>query len=271
MRVDIVDCQVYAGAKRLVGRRISTRDYANIVSRMKAWARLPSTRHAVLHAFRLLYHVLVDPRRRFAAVGHVASTSATDGRHHSSYYTPVPQPTYHDYHHHQQQRPSAMDSLGYRTYYSCRADSDPHRPWIMYYAVLCIWSFVMAYVPASDQHAASTTSQPPYRPPPPMAASPFPKDPRSNNNNNYRIHAILANHMPPDHSGGPPSVAEYLGRVAERPELDDDTAATLRYGLPGLLDEMREILAEAHWELLQEARDRLGECKRILLSGGGET
>ncbi|KAK1673360.1 fungal-specific transcription factor domain-containing protein [Colletotrichum godetiae] len=109
LHVDIVDCQVYAGAKRLVGRKVSTRDHANAVARMRTWSNAPSTRHAVLHAFKLLYKVLVDhktPKRRTSSFG------------------ALPEPV--------------------SVYYSCRSESDPHRPWIMYYAALTIWSFVQA-------------------------------------------------------------------------------------------------------------------------------
>ncbi|KAK1974534.1 fungal-specific transcription factor domain-containing protein [Colletotrichum cereale] len=109
LHVDIVDCQVYAGAKYLVGRKVSTRDHSNAVARMRTWSSAPSTRHAVLHAFKLLYRVLVDqrgPKRRTSSFGS------------------LPEPV--------------------SVFYTCRSEPDPHRPWIMYYAVLTIWSFVQA-------------------------------------------------------------------------------------------------------------------------------
>ncbi|KAH0429074.1 hypothetical protein CcaCcLH18_08701 [Colletotrichum camelliae] len=109
LHVDIVDCQVYAGAKRLVGRKVSTRDHSNAVARMRTWSNAPSTRQAVLHSFKLLYRVLVDqrgPKRRTSSYG--------------SLHEPV------------------------SVFYSCRTEPDPHRPWIMYYAALTIWSFVQA-------------------------------------------------------------------------------------------------------------------------------
>ncbi|KAK2748805.1 hypothetical protein CKAH01_18036 [Colletotrichum kahawae] len=109
LHVDIVDCQVYAGGKRLVGRKVSTRDHSNAVARMRTWSNAPSTRQAVLHSFKLLYRVLVDqrgPKRRTSSYG--------------SLHEPV------------------------AVFYSCRTEPDPHRPWIMYYAALTIWSFVQA-------------------------------------------------------------------------------------------------------------------------------
>jgi hypothetical protein len=113
--VNIIDCQVFAGAKRLIGRKISTRDYSNVVSRMRVWSAQPSTRHAVLHAFKLLNWALADPRQR--------------------------KTLYHN---------GNTDSFGCQ--YSCRTDPDPHRPWIMYYATLAIWSYVRAQTsPTSPQ------------------------------------------------------------------------------------------------------------------------
>ncbi|KAF4813515.1 Zinc finger protein klf1 [Colletotrichum tropicale] len=109
LHVDIVDCQVYAGAKRLVGRKVSTRDHSNAVARMRTWSNAASTRQAVLHSFKLLYRVLVDqrgPKRRTSSFGS------------------LPEPV--------------------SVFYSCRTEPDPHRPWIMYYAALTIWSFVQA-------------------------------------------------------------------------------------------------------------------------------
>ena len=126
LHADIVDCQVFAGVRRLLGRRVSARDHANAVKRMGAWAKQSSTRHAVLHAFRLLYSVLVEPypRRRNSAAPALRDA-------------PPPPP------------PAIQ--------YSIRNEQDPHRPWIMYYAVLVIWAFVQAL------------GQPPL---PPVAQSP---------------------------------------------------------------------------------------------------
>lgn len=59
--VDILDCQMLSGSRRLVSRRVSGRDYANAVQRMKAWAPSPQARSAVWHAFRFLHAVLVAP------------------------------------------------------------------------------------------------------------------------------------------------------------------------------------------------------------------
>ncbi|KAL1893609.1 hypothetical protein Sste5346_006440 [Sporothrix stenoceras] len=189
LHVDIVDCQVYAGAKKLLSRKVSSRDYTNVVSRMKAWAKQASTRHAILHAFRLLYQVLVDPRGR-----------GTD---------------------------PSRTSTSFSDTYSIKTEADPHRPWIMYYAALSIWSFVRA--------VGKTLPRQVVRPP---------------------AGSLVAYQR----------VVAYLARVAERHELDETTAdlAPLADGLPDLLDYLQAVFAEAHSELLQEAHVRLQTCREIM-------
>jgi len=202
LHVDIIDCQVYAGARRLLGQKVSTRDYANVVSRMKTWATLASTRHAILHAFKLLYRVLVDQRkgeRKRPSPG--ASTL---------HLPPIESQTY-----------------------SCRSEPDPHRPWIMYYAALSIWAFVVAL---SGTHSQA------QRPRQLAGLGPV---------NNYRL------------------VVDYLSRVASMNELGESAAATLGDGLPDLLDCLHRILAEAHSELLKEAHARLKICRDLLVNGQG--
>jgi hypothetical protein len=188
LHVDIVDCQVYAGAKRLLSRKVSSRDYTNVVSRMKAWAKQASTRHAILHAFRLLYRVLVDPRGRGTDLVKTASFS------------------------------SSSDT------YSIKTEADPHRPWIMYYAALSIWSFVRAVGQPLVRRRSQTG---------PAQGVPYQR------------------------------VVAYLARVAERHELDE-AVANLADGLPDLLDCLQAVFAEAHSELLQEAHVRLQTCREIM-------
>lgn len=194
--VDIIDCQVYAGAKRILGRKVSARDHTNATKRMVAWAKLGSTRHAIYHAFKLLHRVLVEPtpsRRR-------TQSHSMGGE---------------------------VDGTAVR--YSIRNEPDPHRPWIMYFAVLTIWSFVQA-MGRSVGKPLSLLS-------PNMGSTPHSR------------------------------MAEYLSRVAVLPELDERSAGLLHDGLPDLLDVMVGILDEADTELLVEARDRLRACKDIILGG----
>ncbi|KAL2176463.1 fungal-specific transcription factor domain-containing protein [Thermothelomyces heterothallicus CBS 202.75] len=211
LHVDIVDCQVYAGAKRLLGRKVSVRDYTNVVARTRVWTSLPSTSHAVLHAFRLLHRVLVDPRRGASAVDRDRSDIGSGA-------VIIPPPEVH--------------------IYSCRNDPDPHRPWVMYYAALSIWSFVRAVSRQDSLH-----------------------EPRSQSGTSFRPGKPL----PVDHQ----RLAAYLSEIASLPELTENAVTSLRNGLPDLLDALRSVFAEAHSELLQEAQVRLRMCKEMLLNSAG--
>ncbi|KAI1802647.1 fungal-specific transcription factor domain-containing protein [Daldinia bambusicola] len=195
--IDIVDCQVYTGAKRLLGRKVSTRDYTNVVARMSVWSNQMTTRHAILHAFKLLHRILVDPRQK---------------RNNGYPNTPI-------------------DTHGIQ--YSCRRDPDPHRPWIMYYATLSIWSFVRALTHSRDQ---SNTLRP------------FPPQLQRNTTNVY----------------------DYLCKVTKLSDLDTSTTnlqANLQDGLSNLLDTIGTLTSESPSELLKEACGRLDACKHMLYHG----
>ncbi|KAK3328208.1 fungal-specific transcription factor domain-containing protein [Cercophora scortea] len=201
LHVDIVDCQVYAGAKRLLGRKVSVRDYTNVVARMKGWATLPSTRHAVLHAFKLLHRVLVEPRR-----------STVDRKRHE---------------------PSGVILPPMEYIYSCRNEPDPHRPWIMYYAALAIWSFVRAV----SRHDSL-------------------QDPS--------VHSNIPSRLVKPVSFNSNRVVDYLSSIARLNELDEATSVRLGDGLSDLLDCLHAIFDNAQSELLQEAHERLRMCKEML-------
>jgi hypothetical protein len=219
-RVDIIGFQIFAGSRRVLGRKVSARDRANIHSRMEGWACLPSTRHAVFHAFKLLHRVLVDPRR-----SHATEWDRIQNENHGV----------------------GLPSVESQTY-SIQKETE----WIMYYAALCIWSFVMALKrrnhsqhgshphqePVSSYHQASSSSLHSW-PPKPMSTT-------------YG------------------RVVEYLTSVAKLSELSEPVIGTLADGLPDLLDTLRSILSEAHPELLQEAHERLKVCKELLLARQAE-
>ncbi|OTA68093.1 hypothetical protein K449DRAFT_345386 [Hypoxylon sp. EC38] len=189
--VDIIDCQVYAGAKRLLGRKVSTRDYANVVNRMSTWSAQPTTRRAILHAFKLLHRILVDPRQK-----------------NSNGYT--------------------NNVVGmYGIHYSCRRDPDPHRPWIMYYATLSLWSFVRARTQSRD---------------PSNTLRPFPQQLQRSTT----------------------GILDYLSKVTKPSELE---SANLQDGLPNLLDAIGALASESPSELLKEACGRLEMCKHMLYHG----
>ncbi|KAF2733307.1 hypothetical protein EJ04DRAFT_274849 [Polyplosphaeria fusca] len=60
MHVDIVDCQIYAGATRLLGRSITPQDYNGAQRRMKEqWAPTARARDATFYALRFLSKVMI--------------------------------------------------------------------------------------------------------------------------------------------------------------------------------------------------------------------
>lgn len=125
MHVDIVDCQIYARAKRLLGRAIGTQDLHGAQRRMKdTWAPSAKARDAAYYALKFLTSVLLSE-----------GPSAGGG---------TPQPNGHG----QADEP-----------YSARDDLLLNRPWVLYFSALVVWCYghalegpcPRAAVPASRQ------------------------------------------------------------------------------------------------------------------------
>ncbi|KAE8450565.1 hypothetical protein EG329_006296 [Mollisiaceae sp. DMI_Dod_QoI] len=107
MHVDIVDCQIFARAKRLLGRTIGTQDLNSAQRRMKDnWAPTAKARDATWYALRFLCDVLLPKE------------SVTSGMH-ASYDDPPFE-------------------------YSARDDSLLNRPWVLYFAALIVWCYGFA-------------------------------------------------------------------------------------------------------------------------------
>lgn len=101
MHVSIVDCQIFARARRLLGRRIGPRDLFSAQRRIKEiWAPTAKARDATWYALRFLQIVLLP------------DASGTLGA------------------------PSNFESV-----YSARNDIVLNRPWVLYFAALVVWSY----------------------------------------------------------------------------------------------------------------------------------
>ncbi|KAK3944896.1 zinc finger protein klf1 [Diplogelasinospora grovesii] len=101
MHVDIVDCQIFARAKRLLGRAIGTQDLNSAQRRMKdIWAPSAKARDATFYALKFLHSVMIadDP-----------------GTPKSGSYPDEP--------------------------YSARDDVLLNRPWVLYFAALVVWCY----------------------------------------------------------------------------------------------------------------------------------
>jgi hypothetical protein len=121
--VDVVDCQIFAGAERLLGRSISPRDYAAAKDKMtERWATKASARDATFYALKFLSKVLIPDDTS------PVSSNATG-------------------------RPSNSSTNGLATglsggitdpsdpTYSARDDFLLNRPWVMYVAALVVWCY----------------------------------------------------------------------------------------------------------------------------------
>jgi hypothetical protein len=103
MHVDIVDCQIYAGANRLLGRSITPQDYNGAQRRMKeAWAPTARARDAVFYALQFLSNVMLSEEHGMGPSGRSVQTV-------------------------------------YK--YSARDDCLLNRPWVLYFATLIVWSY----------------------------------------------------------------------------------------------------------------------------------
>ncbi|KAL8838211.1 MAG: hypothetical protein Q9170_002201 [Blastenia crenularia] len=103
--VDIVSCQIFARAKRLLGRTTLPSDYTNHSRRIKEqWAPKPSARDATFYALKFLAQVL---------------TPDTAGL----------------------RRSASEAGMGGPTAYSARDDFLINRPWVVYVAALIVWSY----------------------------------------------------------------------------------------------------------------------------------
>lgn len=106
MHVDIVDCQIFARAKRLLGRAIGNQDLSSAQRRMKdSWAPTAKARDATFYALKFLTSVLVADE---------TGSSASDGY-----------------------RPTGES-------YVARDDVLLNRPWVLYFAVLVVWCYGFA-------------------------------------------------------------------------------------------------------------------------------
>lgn len=107
MHVDIVDCQIFARAKRLLGRAIGSQDLSSAQRRMKdLWAPSAKARDATFYAAKFLCSVLLPD----------------DANSHADNYS------------HQ---------AGIITYLA-RDDVLLNRPWVLYFAALVVWCYGFA-------------------------------------------------------------------------------------------------------------------------------
>lgn len=105
MHVDVVSCQIFAKAGRLLGRTTLPSDYTIAQKRIRDnWAPRPSARHATFYALKFLSQVLMPD----SASPH---------------------------------RGADVNGLEGLCPYSARDDFLLNRPWVLYFASLIVWSY----------------------------------------------------------------------------------------------------------------------------------
>ena len=60
LHVDIIECQIYAGAKRLLGRSVTRQEYKNAKEKMIEWANKASARDAVYYSLKYLIECFIN-------------------------------------------------------------------------------------------------------------------------------------------------------------------------------------------------------------------
>ena len=103
MHVDIVDCEMFAGSERALGRLVIESDRLAAQKRMRDWAQSARARDAVFYALKFLCEVLI----------------------------PEWDPT----------KPDDQQKLSETCTYSARDDYLLNRPYILYFACMIVWAY----------------------------------------------------------------------------------------------------------------------------------
>lgn len=106
--VDIVDCQTFAGANRLLGRPIGSKELDAVRKKMTNWVKSSQARDATFYGLKFLTQVLLH---------------SADSPGHATIL------------------PHAFDHRGW---YLARDDFLMHRPWVLYFSSLVVWSYGFA-------------------------------------------------------------------------------------------------------------------------------
>lgn len=124
--VDVVDCQVFAGANRLLGRSITPKDYSVIREKIERWATKASARDAAFYALKFIAQVLIPPDEPIDGIN-----SRVYG--HAS---PI--------------LPQAFE----HNQYIARDDFLLNRPWVLYISALVVWCYGFALEGPIKPHPA---------------------------------------------------------------------------------------------------------------------
>ncbi|KAK5085787.1 hypothetical protein LTR05_005075 [Lithohypha guttulata] len=117
--VDIVDCQVFAGADRLLSRVVTPRDFGLVRDKIEKWATRASARDAAFYALKFITTVLIPPP-------HTDNNSDSIDSRIYGHASPI--------------LPQAYES----DRYIARDDFLLNRPWVLYVSALVVWCYGFA-------------------------------------------------------------------------------------------------------------------------------
>ncbi|KAI7479183.1 hypothetical protein KC351_g7727 [Hortaea werneckii] len=193
MHVDIIDCQVFAGSDRVLGLVVLETDCTVVQRRMREqWAPSARARDATFYALKFLREVLI-PEDLLAT-----------------------------------QRAHPHQPLTFT--YSARDDYLLNRPWVLFFALLIVWSYGYALDgPLRPSNYTLTTRELQIR-----------------------------------------DMQRYLVRVGGVTTPDELESIKDRNSCLGLLLLLQETFKQPRWELLHDANEVLGSCIDLLLPGHHE-
>lgn len=235
--VDMVDIQIFARCKCLLGRNVTAKAFDLASQRVKEWAQSPGAREAAFHALKFLSDVLVPEATSASSPSSATLSHATTSNTALQSQTTTPTPPTSSstpFFAHTTSHPSQqIHHRSMKLSYSAREDPLLNRPWVLYHAALIVWAHGYALEGAVGNGT---------RNPPPTSLATKIGD----------MYAFLGR------VGGVKSPDELLGCAGQR------------NGCVGLLMVLRDLFRDTRWELLREASDLLGNCLELLVGGNPE-
>lgn len=124
--VDVVDCQVFAGANRLLGRSVTPKDFSIIREKIERWSSKASARDAAFYALKFIAQVIVPPEGVDGSEGNAATQAGLGLSRYYGHASPI--------------LPQAFE----QRMYIARDDFLLNRPWVLYISALVVWCYGFA-------------------------------------------------------------------------------------------------------------------------------
>jgi hypothetical protein len=124
--VDVVDCQVFAGANRLLGRSVTPKDFSIIREKIERWASKASARDAAFYALKFIAQVIVPPEGIDGSEPNAATQAGLGLSRYYGHASPI--------------LPQAFE----QRMYIARDDFLLNRPWVLYISALVVWCYGFA-------------------------------------------------------------------------------------------------------------------------------